>query len=57
MILRLDGDVKRRDGFVADDEFRSHCERPGDSNPLALPAGEFMRVSIHHAGVQADGIQ
>jgi hypothetical protein len=36
--LRLDGHIERRDGLVGDDEIRLRRERPGDADPLALPA-------------------
>ena len=34
--LRLDRDVKGRDGLVGDDDRRVDGERPGDADPLAL---------------------
>ena len=36
--LRLDRDVERRDGLVADDEVGLEHERPGDPDPLPLAA-------------------
>ena len=36
--LRLDGHIERRDGLVGDDEIRLRRERPGDADPLTLPA-------------------
>ena len=37
--LRLDRDVERRYGFVADNELRTEGERTGNPDPLPLPAG------------------
>ena len=42
--LGLDGNVKCRDGFVCDDELGLGNKGAGDSNSLALSAGEFMGV-------------
>ena len=41
----LDGDIQGRNGFVADNKFWLHGEGAGDTNPLTLAAGEFMRMS------------
>src|SRR5574337_1125665 len=43
--LRLDRDVQCRDRLVADDEGRLHGERAGDPHPLALAAGELVRIA------------
>ena len=43
--LRLDRDIQRRDGFIADQEFRLHRKGAGDADALALAAGELMRDS------------
>ena len=43
--LRLHGHIKRADRFVPDDQPRARGKRPGDPDPLALPAGKFMRVT------------
>ncbi len=42
--LRLNRDVERRDRFIGDDQARAQRERPGDTDALALTAGEFVRV-------------
>ena len=44
--LRLDRDVERRDGLVGDDQLRVQGERAGDADPLALAAGELVRVAV-----------
>ncbi len=44
--LRLDREVERRDGLVADDQLRLDRKRPGNGDALALAAGEFMGVAI-----------
>ena len=41
--LRLDGDIKRGDRLIADDKFRVQDQRAGNSDPLALTTGEFVR--------------
>jgi hypothetical protein len=51
--LRLDRDVERRHGLVADDELRGEGERSGDPDPLALAPGELVRVPVVVLGVQA----
>jgi len=43
--LRLDGHIQRRDRFIANNKARTEGKSPGDSNALALPAREFMRVT------------
>jgi hypothetical protein len=35
------------DDLVGDDELRSHGERPGDADPLALSAAERTRAAAH----------
>ena len=52
--LRLDRNVERRDRLVGDDELGVHRERPRDADALALPAGEFMRISSVVFGAQSD---
>ena len=41
--LGLHRDIERRDRLVADDDVGFGGERPGDTDALALPAGELMR--------------
>ena len=52
--LRLDRDVERSDGFVADDELRLHRERAGNADPLSLPARELVRVPLAIGWVETD---
>src|SRR6056297_2156673 len=55
--LGLDRDVERRDRFVADQELRVDGERAGNTDALALAAGEFVRVAAEVAAAQADLFQ
>ena len=55
--LRLDRDVERRHGLVADDELRVQRERPRDPDPLPLAAGELVRVAVDEARVEADDVE
>ena len=48
--LRLHGDVERRDELVGDQAFGLDRERPRDADPLALPAGEFVRTAVGRVG-------
>ena len=50
--LGADRDVERGDRFVANDEFRLDRQCPGNGNPLALAAGEFMRIAARGARVE-----
>ena len=52
--LRLDGDIKRGDRLIADDKFRVQDQRAGNSDPLALTTGEFVRVAVVMLRLQAD---
>ncbi len=52
--LRLDRDVQRRDGLVGDQQLRFQRQRAGDADPLALAAGELVRVAVVVLGVQPD---
>ena len=52
--LRLDGHVEGGHRFIADQEFRIHCERTCNPDALALAAGELMRKSSLGARVEAD---
>ena len=49
--LRLDGDVKGRCRLVGDDQLRLGRQRQRDDDPLAHPAGEFMRKGAAALGV------
>ncbi len=44
--LRLDRKVEGRDRLVADDELRLQDQRAGDADPLALAAGELVRIAV-----------
>ncbi len=52
--LGLDRDVECRHRLVEHDQLRLHRERAGDSDALALPAGELVRIATQVLGVQAD---
>ncbi len=52
--LRLDRHVERRHRLVAHDQRRPQDERTGDADPLALAAGEFVRIAVERIGRQAD---
>jgi len=52
--LRLHGDIERGHRFVGDDELRLNREGAGDTDALALSAGEFMRKPIDMRRRQAD---
>ena len=43
--LRPDRDVEHRHGLVGDDELGSHRQGTGDDDPLALAAGQLVRVA------------
>ena len=47
--LRLRGDVERGGGLVGDEQARVEYQRHRDHDPLALPAGELMRIRRDHA--------
>jgi hypothetical protein len=55
--LRLNGNVERRNGFVAHDEFGTDGERPGDPDALALSAGKLVRIAICVVGLQPNQLQ
>ena len=46
--LRLNGDVERRGGFVGDHQVRTGQQRHRDHQPLALAAGELVRILAQH---------
>ena len=52
--LGLHGDVERRDRFVGDDHGGLDRERAGDTDALALAAGEGVRVAGRGLGRQVD---
>ena len=49
--LRLDRDIERTDGLVANEDFRPQHERARDADALALAARELVRVAIELAAV------
>ncbi len=55
--LRLHRDVQRRHRLIRHQEFRIHSQRPGDPDPLALAAGEFVREAVGVGRRQPDLIQ
>src|SRR4029079_19413941 len=55
--LRLDREVERRDRLVADDQPRRDRECARDADPLALAAGELVRIAPHVLRVQADRLE
>ena len=55
--LRLDRHVEGRHGLVRNDELRVHRQRPRDADPLALTAGELMRVARGLLRPDADALQ
>jgi len=55
--LGLHREVERADRLVADDQARPHDERPGDRDPLALSAGELVRVPVRGARLEPDALQ
>ncbi len=55
--LRLDRDVERGDGLVGDDQLRAERQRPGDPDPLPLPAGELVREAVVVLGAEADPLE
>src|SRR5207302_1392904 len=55
--LRLHRDVERGHGFVADDERRLDGEGPGDTDALALPAGELVGIARRVFGSESDFVE
>ena len=49
--LRLDRDVESGDRLVANQQIRFQRQRPREPDPLALTAGETMRVTVQEPGV------
>ena len=54
---RLHRDVERRHGLVGDQERRRDRQRPGEADPLALAAGELVRVAVAQLAAQADLVE
>ena len=55
--LRLNRDVERGYGLVADDQLGVQRERPGEADPLALAAGELVWVARSGVGRKADDLE
>ena len=43
--LRLDGNIQRRDGFIAKQQFWSRGQRARNADTLALAAGKLVRIA------------
>ena len=54
--LGLDRDVERRDRLVGDEQLGLERDRAGDADPLALAAGELVRVAVVVLGVEPDAV-
>ena len=54
--LRLDRHVQRGHGLVGDQQLRAERQGAGDADPLALAAGELVRVAVVVLGVQPDRV-
>src|SRR5271156_4648100 len=55
--LRADGDIEGGDGLVRDDEFWTKDQGAGDTDALALAAGEFVRVARDGVLFQTNAIE
>jgi hypothetical protein len=55
--LGLHRDVQRRDRLVRDQQLGLHRQRPGDADPLPLPARELVRVAAERVRVEPDQAQ
>src|SRR4029077_5620833 len=55
--LRLHRDIERAHRLIGDDQTRLGDQRASDSDPLALAAGEFMRVFLGIGRAEPDGAQ
>jgi len=51
--LRLDGDIQRGDGFIADNQRGVQRKGAGHTHPLPLTARKFVRVAVGVSGVEA----
>lgn len=52
--LRLNGDVKRGDRLVANNEVRIHCQCTRNTNALPTATVQLMRVRVEQARRKAD---
>ena len=55
--LRLDGNVERGDRLVANQEIGLHGKRAGDTDALALAAGELVRIAALERGIETGALQ
>src|SRR6188472_240153 len=55
--LGLNGDVERRDRFIADDHLWVKRYTTRDADPLALPSGELVRVAVDVLGIETDELK
>src|SRR5262249_60859304 len=55
--LLLDRDIKRRDRFVSNNQFRFHCQRASNADALALTARELVWKSVGGHGIEANQAQ
>ena len=51
--LRLNGDIERRNRFIADDQPGVDDQRARNADTLALPARKLVRVAVDEVGQQA----
>ena len=54
--LRLNRDIQRRDRLVGDQQLGLERDRARDADPLALSAGELMRIAVVVLRVQPDAV-
>ena len=52
--LCTDGDIQSRDRFVGNNKLRLEDQGARDANPLPLPTGKFMGVTIEGVGAESD---
>ncbi len=55
--LRLDRNVERRHGLIADDQLRLERERPGNRDTLALAAGKLVWIAAHVLRPEPDWVK
>ncbi len=55
--LRLDRDIERTHGFIADDEFGPQSDRTSDGDPLSLASTELVRIAVRRSTVEPDGLE
>src|SRR6516162_501622 len=55
--LGLNRYIQSRYGLVCDDQLRLQRESPRNTDALPLAAAEFMRITVHHTRIEADGFQ